>query len=137
MLKTNPVLWVLCFAIPFLMARTSCALSDMTGAVLERDCKAAIVSLDNPSAAFDIAMAGHAASCSAYMQAFLDGTTLWKAVAKRRGSNAYPGLCVPAKVTMEELVREIPVWLLRHPEDRKENAWVVLTAMIHERYPCP
>jgi hypothetical protein len=100
---------------------------------LVKDCRAAIVDYDSPSKT-DIGSDGE--HCIGYVQGFIDTALLWQVVAAKTPNAQAPLFCLSSKVTIEVVIRLIPIWALEHPEDIKETSAGFLLSMLVSRYPC-
>jgi hypothetical protein len=61
---------------------------------------------------------------------------MWQLVAGKSHDGQAPLFCLSNKVTIEVIVRNVPIWAIEHPEDRKEIAIGFLLSMLVGRYPC-
>jgi hypothetical protein len=74
--------------------------------------------------------------CVGYIQGFIDTALIWQIVAAKTPGAQAPLFCFADKVTTEDVIREIPIWAIEHPEERKNSAVELLLSMLKSRYPC-
>lgn len=97
------------------------------------DCRAAIVDYDSPSKP-QIGAAGE--HCAGYVEGFLATSLMWQLVASKSPDGQAPMFCLPARVTNEAIIRQVPIWAIEHPEDADDTAIEFLLVMLKGCYPC-
>ena len=81
-------------------------------------------------------MGSDAEHCVGYVTGFEDTALMWQLVDGDIPQAKVPRFCLKPTLTIEVIIRKIPIWAIEHPQAKKGAALELLLDMLIANYPC-